>query len=92
MIRIFVVYEAEPDPERYERHAEICRRVPGVTFRHGRVFGTPVGEPEFRYYAEFEFAGMDAFRTAARTPELAATMADAKEMALPFKVHFAEVS
>lgn len=91
MIRAFVVYEAEPDSARYERHAELCRRVPGAIFRHGPVFGAPVGEPRFRYYAEWEFPDLDGFRDASRTPEFAATGKDALEMGLPFTVHFAEI-
>jgi hypothetical protein len=92
MIRVFVVYEAEPDPERFEQHCELCRRVQGGTFRHGRVFGAPVGEPRFKYYAEWEFADMDAFKAAARTPEFAETGRDAMAMGVPFHVHFADVS
>ena len=46
MVRVFVVYESEPDPESYEEHVELCRQVPGATFRHGRVFGGPTGERE----------------------------------------------
>ena len=91
MIRVFVVYEQEPDPARYEQHAELCRRVPGGRFRHGRVFGAPVGEPRFRYYAEWEFADQESFRSAARTPEFRATGEDAMAMGVPFQVHFAEV-
>lgn len=91
MVRAFVLYEQEPDPERFERHAELCRRVEGGEFRHGRVFGAPMGEPTFRYYAEWEFQDMDAFKTAARTPEFMATGKDAMEMGVPFHVHFAEV-
>ena len=91
MIRVFVVYEREPEPGRFEEHAELCRRVPGGTFRHGRVFGAPTGEPRFRYYAEWEFSDMDAFRTAARTPEFMETGKDAMAMGIPFHVHFAEV-
>ena len=34
MVRAFVLYEEEPEQERYERHAELCRQVPGGTFRH----------------------------------------------------------
>ena len=45
MVRAFVLYESEPDAARYEQHAELCRKVPGSTFRHGRVFGAPMGEP-----------------------------------------------
>jgi hypothetical protein len=91
MVRVFVVYEQEPDPGRFEQHVELCRRVPGGTFRHGRVFGAPVGEPKYQYYAEWEFADMDAFRTAARADEFMATGKDAAEMGVPFQVHFAEV-
>ena len=92
MVRVFVVYEQEPDPSRYEQHAELCRRVPGSTFRHGRVFGAPTGEPAFKHYAEWEFAGMDDFKAAARTDEFMATGKDAMAMGIPFQVHFAEVS
>ena len=92
MIRVFVVYEQEPEAARFEQHAELCRRVPGGTFRHGRVFGAPVGEPRFRYYAEWEFTDMDAFNAAARTEEFMATGRDAMEIGIPFQVHFADVS
>ena len=88
---MFVVYEAEPDAERFGQHAALCREVPGGTFRHGPVFGAPVGEPRFRYYAEWEFPDRDAFRAAAATPEFARTGKDAMEMGLPFQVHFADV-
>ena len=91
MVRAFVLYEREPDPERFEQHAELCRRVAGGTFRHGRVFGAPVGEPRYRYYAEWEFGDMDSFRAAARTPEFAATGKDAMEMGIPFHVQFADI-
>jgi hypothetical protein len=91
VVRAFVLYEREPDPERFEQHAELCRRVAGGTFRHGRVFGAPVGEPRYRYYAEWEFGDMDSFRAAARTPEFAATGKDAMEMGIPFHVQFADI-
>jgi hypothetical protein len=91
MVRVFVVYEAEPDPARFEQHAELCRKVEGGTFRHGTVFGAPMGEPKFRYYAEWEFPDMDAFGTAARTPEFMETGKDAAAMGIPFHVHFAEI-
>ena len=92
MIRVFVVYEEEPDATRYGAHAELCRRVAGGTFRHGRVIGAPVGEPRFRYYAEWEFPDMDAFKPAARTPGFAESGRDAMAMGVPFHVHFADVS
>ena len=68
MIRVFVVYEEEPEPERFEQHAELCREVEGGTFRHGKVFGAPMGEPRFKHYAEWEFPDMDAFKAAADGP------------------------
>jgi hypothetical protein len=91
VVKVFVLYEEVPDAERYARHAELCRKVPGATFRHGRVFGSPAGEPRFPYYAEWEFPDMGAFRSAARTPEFADTGKDAMAMGVPFHVHFAEL-
>jgi hypothetical protein len=91
MVRVFVLYEQEPDAARYEQHAELCGKVPGSTFRHGRVFGAPTGEPKFPYYAEWEFADMDAFKSAARTDEFMTTGKDAMDMGIPFHVHFAEL-
>ncbi len=92
MVRVFVLYEQEPEAARFEQHAELCRRVAGGEFRHGRVFGAPVGEPRYQYYAEWEFADRDAFKSAARTPEFAETGRDAAAMGIPFHVHFADVS
>jgi hypothetical protein len=91
MIRVFVVYEAEPDPERYAAHAELCRRVPGSLFRHGKVVRTLHGQPEYRYYAEFEFPDMESFQAVARSDEMAATGKDAAEMGIPHAVHLVEV-
>ena len=54
-------------------------------------FGAPMGEPKFRYYAEWEFPDMDAFKAAARTEEFMATGKDAMDMGVPFQVHFATV-
>jgi uncharacterized protein (TIGR02118 family) len=91
VIRAFVLYDQEPDPQRYEQHAELCRKVPGGTFRHGKVFGAPMGEPPHRYYAEWEFEDLDAFKTAARSPEFMATGKDAMEMGGRFTVEFADL-
>jgi hypothetical protein len=92
MVRVFVLYEQEPDAARYEQHAELCRKVPGGTFRHGGVFGAPMGEPLYRYYSEWEFPDQDAFQSAARSDEFMATGKDAMEMGGTFHVHFTEVS
>jgi hypothetical protein len=91
VIRAFVLYDGEPDSQRYAEHVELCRLVPGASFRHGRVFGSPSGEPQHRYYAEWEWPDMDAFKAAARAPEFAATGTDAMAMGVPFSVEFAEL-
>ena len=56
------------------------------------MFGSPLGEPRFRYYAEWDFPDLDAFKAAARTPEFAATGEHATTLGIPFQVHFADVS
>ena len=46
MVRVFVVYEAEPDAERYAAAPEeFTPPVECSAFRHGKVFGSPFGEP-----------------------------------------------
>jgi hypothetical protein len=91
MVRAFVLYEQEVDPERYRQHVEEFVRPIPATFRHGKVFGAAMGEPQFRYYAEFEFPDMASFQAAARSPEFAASGKDAAGMGIPFTVHFAEL-
>ncbi len=91
MVRVFVVYESPPDPERYEQHAALCRKVPGVTFRHGPVLRTLHGSPELHHYAEFEFPDMDAFKAVADSGEFRATGKDAAEMGVPHSVYLAAV-
>jgi hypothetical protein len=51
-----------------------------------------MGEPAYRYYAEWEFADMDAFKGAARSEEFVATGKDAMQMGGRFQVLFADVS
>ena len=91
MVRAIVLYDEEPDAERYEQHAELCRQVPGATFRHGKVFGAPMGDPAYRYYAEFEWPDRGAFKAAAGSDEFMATAKDAREMGARFTVMFADV-
>ena len=68
MVRAFVLYEGEAaGAERYEQHnRDFSNKVPGATIRHGEVFGAAFGEPKYKYYAEFEWADMDAFKAATR--------------------------
>ena len=90
MIKVFVLYEQEPDPEAYEEHAELCRRVAGGTFSHGKIFGSPTGQ-RYVYYAEWDFPDLESFKAASRTEEFAATGKRAAELGIPFHVHFADV-
>ena len=90
MVRVFVLYPEAPDPERYERHVELSRReVPAATIRHGRIFGSPQGEPEYAHYFEYEFADGEAFKDSGEGLNRAAD--DARGLGVPFKVFFAEV-
>jgi hypothetical protein len=91
MVRATVLYDEAPDADWYERHAELCRAVPGATFRHGPVFGAPFGDPKHAYYAEFEWPDKDSFRAGVRSEEFAATGKDAMEQGKPMTVFFTEV-
>jgi hypothetical protein len=93
MVRAVILYEREPDAERYAQHVEqFGAKVECRAFRHGKAFGAPLGEPAFAYYAEFEWDDMDSFKTAARSPEFAASGKDAMDMGIPFTVTFAELT
>jgi hypothetical protein len=93
MYRVIVLYEQEPDAESYAEHVEVCKQVPGGVFRHGKVFGAPMGDPKHVYYAEWEFADEDAFKSATRTDEFMATGKDARQRGFPQPtVEFAELS
>jgi hypothetical protein len=91
VIRVMVVYREQPDADRYQQHEELCRRVAGSTFRHGRVLRTIHGEPELQYYAEFEFPDLEAFQGVADSEELRATGTDAAEMGVPHSVYLVSV-
>lgn len=93
MIRAIVLFDEAPEPERYQQHVdEFGSKVSCSAFRHGRIFGSPFGEPKFHHYAEFEWADMDSFKAAANSPEFAAAGQDAMAMGIPFTVHFAEIA
>ena len=91
MVRALVLYDEEPEAERYARHVELCKAVPGATFRHGKIFGAPMGEPAYAYYAEFEWPDREAFKAGARSPEFMATGKDAQELGGRLQVMFADV-
>ena len=93
MVRAVILYESEPEPERYARHLdEFAEKVACDAFRHGKAFGSPFDKPAFAYYAEFEWADRDAFKAAVRTDEFAASGKDAMEMGVPFSVTFTDVA
>jgi EthD domain-containing protein len=92
MHRVIVLYDEVPDADSYAEHVELCHKVPGSTFRHGKVFGSPMGEPAHKYYAEFEFADADAFKTAVRSDEFMAAGKDVAARGLRPTIEFAEVS
>ena len=93
MVRAVIQYEREPDPERYAQHNEdFSSKVECDAFRHGKVFGSPFGDPPCAYYAEFEWGDMDAFNAAVRSDEFAAAGKDAMEMGIPVTVTFVEIA
>ena len=89
MIRVFVLYSEQPDPERYEQHVRLSReQVPGAKIRHGRVLG---GMPsaDAAYYFEYEFPDRDAWKAAQSGLEAGAN--EARQMGVGFRVYFAEI-
>ena len=93
MYRVIVLYEQEPDQDSYAEHVEVCKKVPNSVFRHGKVTGAPMGEPAHAYYAEWEFADEDAFKSGARSDEFMATGKDAYKRGFPQpSVEFAELA
>jgi hypothetical protein len=90
LVRVFVLYSEKPPAERYAEHVEVSRReVPEATIRHGRIFGSPAGQPEYAYYFEYEFADRDAMKRS--QDGLMKAAEDAQDVGVPFKVFFADV-
>jgi hypothetical protein len=90
MIRVVVLYEQPPDPDRYAEHVELNRReTPEAIIRHGPILGSPTGEPGYRHYFEYEFADRDAWKRSQQGLMNAAE--DAMTLGVPFKVFFAEI-
>jgi hypothetical protein len=89
VIRVFVLYSEQPDPERYARHVELARQeMPGVETRHGRVLGG-MPDPDAAYYFEYEFPDRDAWKQA--QDGLRAGAEDAKSLGVPFRVYVADI-
>src|SRR5439155_19325216 len=90
VIRVFVLYSEQPDPERYEQHVALARQqVPGAEIRHGGVLGG-MPEPDAAYYFEYEFPDRDAWKAA--QDGLMAGAQDAQGMGVEFRAYFAEIS
>jgi len=83
MYRVVVFYDEEPQTDSYSEHVELCKQVPNGVFRHGKVTGAPMGEPQHAYYAEWEFADKGAFDAAVRSDEFMATGKDAYKRGFP---------
>jgi hypothetical protein len=83
MYRVIVFYDEEPQADSYAEHVELCKQVPGGVFRHGKVTGSPMGDPAHAYYAEWEFADEAAFKGAIRSDEFMATGKDAYKRGFP---------
>ena len=93
MHRIIVLYEQEPDADAYAAHAELCHEVANSVFRHGPVTGSPMGEKQHAYYAEWEFADKDAMEAFAGSEQLGSIGKDAHTRGLPRPfAEFLEVS
>jgi hypothetical protein len=89
VIRVFVLYSEQPDPERYEQHVELAQQqVPGAETRHGRVLGG-MPDPDAAYYFEYQFPDRDAWKQA--QDGLLAGAEDAKGLGTPFRVYVAEI-
>jgi hypothetical protein len=92
MYKAVVLWERAPDQAWYAQHAEVCKRVPGVTFRAGRIFGSPAGEPDRQQYAEFEFPDRESFDRGMGSDEMKAAVEDGLTQNIPFHVYFVELA
>lgn len=92
MVKAVVLWEQAPDSDWYGSHAQLCKQVPGATFRAGPIFGTPAGESEYAQYAEFEFLDRDEFNRGMTSDEMKAVVEDAQTQGIPFHVYFVDVA
>jgi hypothetical protein len=91
VVKAVVLWEREPDQDWYARHAELARTVPGATFRHGSIFGSPAGKADAALYAEFEFPDRESFQRGMGSAEMGETVKDAEGTGIPFKAYFVEM-
>jgi len=85
MYRLTIQYQTPADPEVFDRryieqHLPLCRPLPGLV-------GTSVSKPRALgpgtvpyLVAELDFADVDTFKTAMKSPEMAAVAKDAETL------------
>ncbi len=94
MVRAFVLYESEPDPERYRQHIDefaLEGLMLGVPAREDlRVAVRRAQVPLLRGVRVGRHGRLQGGR--ANSEEFAASGKDAMAMGIPFTVHFAEIA
>ena len=93
MYRVIIMYTEAPDADSYTEHVEVAKKVPNSVFRHGKVTGAAMGEQTHAYFAEYEFADADAFKSGVRSDEFMAAGKDVADRGLPMPtVEFVEIA
>jgi hypothetical protein len=91
MFRAVVLYEQEPDAERYQKHIdEHVTNVPGATFSHGKIFGAPIGDGRYHYFAEFAWPDRESFEEGTSSEAFAGSAKDAMTFGIPFHAYLLE--
>jgi len=91
MFRAVVLYEQEPDAERYQKHIdEYVTGVPGATFSHGKIFHAPIGDGRYHYFAEFAWPDRESFREGTSSEAFSASAQDAMTFGIPFHAYLVE--
>jgi hypothetical protein len=91
MVKAVVLWERAPESEWYSRHGELCSKVPGGTFRAGRIFGSPTGKPDRQQYAEWDFPDRETFDRGMASSEMKDCVDDAMTQGIPLHVYFVEL-
>ena len=93
MIRAIIQYESEPDPERYQQHIdEFAAPVECSAFRHGKVFGSPFGEPDVPLLRRVRVGRHGVVQGRGELARVRRSRARTRwRWAIPFTVHFASV-
>ena len=93
MVRAIVLYEAEPDAERYARHLEeFTPPVECSAFPPRQGLRLAVRGAARLVLRRVRVGGHGDVQAGGGSPEFAAAGADAMAMGIPFTVQFAEIS